>query len=467
MFQHRELGLIQSYQIGVTLVMSVLYWGYFLILDNLIPGFSLMGFSTYFEYFLAITLGFQLSFLSSKQHDIFSVTSGIMESHRFIWPHMVFATAITFMFAFLKRDDAISRLFLFTYIPLTYVVLVVINRYFALNILRKFLHHQSQKLLLIGQPGELTKIESLLSKAKLFGMETAGMLTEAPAEDLPWGIKKLGGPDDLQEVLDTYEIGNIFIIGSPRDRRWLAGWMRQAEAHGCRVSLVNDLDVFLQRRISFFRCDNIDLIELREEPLQNVINRLIKRGFDICMSLAVVVLILPLLVLLVWVLQKLQAPGPLFFKQRRSGLHNNPFIIFKFRTMYADQCDSSQQVTASDSRIFPAGRWLRKYSIDEFPQFFNVLSGQMSVVGPRPHMPEHDEIFEEAMSAYRIRHFVKPGLSGLAQIRGYRGEAMTKDHIVKRVECDIEYIETWSLPLDIRVIWRTCIEVLRPPKSAY
>ena len=467
MFQHRELGLIQSYQIGVTMVMSVLYWGYFLILDNLIPGFSLMGFSTYFEYFLAITLGFQLSFLSSKQHDIFSVTSGIMESHRFIWPHMVFATAITFMFAFLKRDDAISRVFLFTYIPLTYVVLVVINRYFALNILRKFLHHQSQKLLLIGQPGELQKIESLLSKAKLFGMETAGMLTEAPAEELPWGIKKLGGPDDLEEVLDTYEIGNIFIIGSPRDRRWLAGWMRQAEARGCRVSLVNDLDVFLQRRLSFFRCDNIDLIELREEPLQNVINRLIKRGFDICMSLAVVVFILPPLILLVWILQKLQAPGPILFKQRRSGLHNNPFIIFKFRTMYADRCDSSLQATVGDSRIFPAGRWLRKFSLDEFPQFLNVLDGQMSVVGPRPHMPEHDELFKESMSSYRIRAFVKPGLSGLAQIRGFRGEAMTKDDIIKRVECDIEYIETWSLPLDVRVIWRTLLEMLRPPKSAY
>ena len=467
MFQHRELGLIQSYQIGVTLVMSALYWGYFLVLDNLIPGFSLMGFSTYFEYFLAITLGFQLSFLSSKQHDIFSVTSGIMESHRFIWPHMVFASAITFMFAFLKRDDAISRLFLFTFIPLAYVVLIVITRYFALNILRKILHYQSQKLLLIGLPGELPKIESLLSKAKLFGMETAGMLTEAPAEELPSGIKKLGGPDDLERVLDAFEIGNIFIVGSPRDRRWLAGWMRLAEARGCRVSLVNDLDVFLQRRISFFRCDNIDLIELREEPLQNVINRMVKRGFDLCLSLVVVVCILPPLVLLVWILQKLQAPGPLLFKQMRSGLHNNPFIIFKFRTMYADRCDSSSQVTSNDARIFPAGRWLRKFSLDEFPQFFNVLSGQMSIIGPRPHMPAHDEIFEETMSAYRIRHFVKPGLSGLAQIRGYRGEAMTKDHIVKRVLCDIEYIETWSLPLDIRVIWRTLLEMMRPPKSAY
>ncbi|MBE2203394.1 MAG: exopolysaccharide biosynthesis polyprenyl glycosylphosphotransferase [Chthoniobacterales bacterium] len=467
MFQHRELGLIQSYQVGVTLVMTVLFWGYFLILDNLIPGFSLMGFSTYLEYFLAITLGFQVSFLSSKQNDIFSMTSGIMESHRFIWPHMVFATAITFMFAFIKRDHEISRLFLFTYIPLTYVVLVVINRYFALGILQRFLPHQKQKLLLIGMPDELPKLESLLSKAKLFGLETVGMLTEADEGALPEGIRKLGGPHDLEQVLDSHRIENIFIVGSPKDRRWLSGWMKQAEARGCRVSLVNDLDVFLQRRLSYFRCDDIDLIELREEPLQNVVNRAVKRIFDICVSFLVVLLILPPLILLVWILQRIQAPGPLFFKQRRSGLHNNPFIIFKFRTMYADRCNSPRQATRHDDRIFPAGRWLRKFSLDEFPQFFNVLSGQMSIIGPRPHMPEHDEIFEETMSAYRIRHFVTPGLSGLAQIRGYRGETMTKELIVKRVECDIEYIETWSLPLDVRVLWRTLLEILKPSKSAY
>lgn len=467
MFQHRELGLIQTYQIGVTLVMSTLFWGYYLVLNYLVPDFALTGVSNYFEYFLAITLGFQLSFLSSKQHDIFSVTSGIMESHRFIWPHMVFATAITFMFGFLKRDDAISRVFLFSYIPLTYVVLVVINRYFALDFLRKFLHHQSRKLLLIGMPGELPKIESLLSKAKLFGMETAGMLTEAEEGDLPEGIRKLGGPGDLEQVLDAHDIGNIFIVGSPRDRRWLSGWMRSAEAHGCRVSLVNDLDVFLQRRLSFFRCDGIDLIELREEPLQNIINRIVKRILDICVSLPVVLFILPPLIVLVWILQRMQAPGPLFFKQRRSGFDNHPFTIFKFRTMYADRCDSSRQVTANDSRIFPAGRWLRKFSLDEFPQFLNVLSGQMSIVGPRPHMAEHDDHFREITSSYRVRGFVKPGLSGLAQIRGFRGEAMTKEHIIKRVECDIEYIETWSLPLDVRVIWRTLLQMVRPPKSAY
>jgi len=177
--------------------------------------------------------------------------------------------------------------------------------------------------------------------------------------------------------------------------------------------------------------------------------------------------VLPVLMLVVWLIQFRQAPGPLFFRQKRSGIDNAPFTILKFRTMYADRCGSSAQVTADDERIYPAGRVLRRYSLDEFPQFLNVLFGHMSVVGPRPHMRQHDAVFAEAMTSYRIRSFVKPGLSGLAQIRGFRGEAISPEDIVQRVECDIEYIETWSLALDVRIIYLTIIQMIRPPKSAY
>jgi len=135
--------------------------------------------------------------------------------------------------------------------------------------------------------------------------------------------------------------------------------------------------------------------------------------------------------------------------------------------MYADQCDSARQASVADGRIFPAGRWLRRFSLDEFPQFFNVLTGQMSVVGPRPHMRQHDAVFAETMSSYRLRSFVKPGLSGLAQIRGFRGEALAPEDIVHRVECDIEYVETWTFGLDVRIVWQTARQIVRPPKSAY
>lgn len=466
MFQHRELGLIQAYQIGVTLVMAVVFWVYYLVLDRLVPAFGLTGFANYFEYFLATLLSFQVAFLVSKQTDILSVSSGILESHRLIWTPVVFAGAISCMFLVLTKDQGVSRLFLFTFLPVAYFALLFFTRYLALDLLRLALRHHRQKLLLVGQPGELMHVDSLLTKARIFGLEPMGMVTDAPQEELPKGLKKMGAPSELEKIISEQDVENIFILGSPRDRRMLGGWMRLAEARGCRVSLVNDLDVFLQRRLSYFRCDDVDLIELREEPLQNLVNRTIKRTGDIVLSLPVVLFVLPPLMLLVWIMQRIQAPGPLFFHQVRSGTDNRPFAIFKFRSMYAGE-DTGKQATRADSRIYPAGKFLRRFSLDEFPQFFNVLLGNMSLVGPRPHMPQHDRVFAECMSSYAVRSFVKPGITGLAQIRGFRGETATEKAVVSRVECDIEYIETWSVLLDVRIIWVTAIQCLRPPEMAY
>jgi len=467
MFQHRELGLIQGFQVGTTIILTILFWVYYFVMQYLVPGVSLASPENYFEYYLAITLAFQLSFMIARQHDILSVSSGVVESHRLIWPHIPATLAITCIFLILTKDDAISRLFLFTIVPLIYVVLLIYTRFFALDVLRFLLRHQHQKLLLVGQPQELAIVDSLLRKSKLFGFEIIGMVTDAPAEELPPSIRKLGTPDDLESVVKEHKVGNIFILGSPRDRRMLGGWMRLAEAQGCRVSLVNDLDLFLQRRLSYFRCDNVDLIELREEPLQNLVNRTIKRILDLAVSLPVVCFVLPPLIVSVWILQRFQSPGPLFFRQARSGLDNQAFSILKFRTMYPTEFDSTKQATVRDARIYPAGSFLRRFSLDEFPQFLNVLTGQMSLVGPRPHMTQHDKIMAEVMSTYPLRGFVKPGITGLAQIRGFRGETATREDIIHRIDCDIEYVETWSFFLDIRIIWRTALQVLRPPKSAY
>lgn len=467
MFRHRELGLIQAYQVGVTGLVTVLFWTYFLLLDHVIPGIQLHTWTNYFGYYVAIVVGLQISFAGAKNYDVFSISSGILESHRFVWPHMVFAIAITGMFVALTRDATMSRFFLFTFLPGAYVAMVVFSRYFALGILRSFVSRKGGKMLLVGEPHEITRVRSLLEKAKLFGIVPAGILTNADAADLPPDLPKLGSPDDFEQVLGRRAFSNVLILGSPKDRRLLATWMRAAESGGCRLSLVNDLDEFLQRRVSYFRCDNIDLIELRDEPLQNAVNRALKRLLDIAVSLPVVCLVLPPLAAIVWCLQRFQAPGDLFFRQSRSGMNNIPFTILKFRTMYADQCDSAAQATVGDCRIYPAGRILRKFSLDEFPQFLNVLMGQMSLVGPRPHMAEHDKMFGETLAIYPVRGFVKPGLTGLAQTHGFRGEAVTREDIVRRVEYDIEYIETWSFMLDIALILRTVLQVIRPPKTAY
>ena len=197
-------------------------------------------------------------------------------------------------------------------------------------------------------------------------------------------------------------------------------------------------------------------------------NRIVKRTVDILMSLPVVLFVLPPLCLVVKIFQSIQSPGPLFYRQTRAGLNNLPFRIFKFRTMRADKGDeASKQATAGDPRIYPMGRILRKTSLDEIPQFLNVFFGHMSVVGPRPHMIIHNRRFSEVMREYHVRTFAKPGITGLAQMSGYRGEAKNDQDVVERAKLDIKYIEDWSLPLDFWIIFNTMYQVFRPPKTAY
>jgi len=181
----------------------------------------------------------------------------------------------------------------------------------------------------------------------------------------------------------------------------------------------------------------------------------------------VTLFVLPVATAIVWFYQRMQSPGPIFFRQERTGIHNELFLLYKFRTMHVNNPNPAQQATQNDSRIFPAGRWLRKLSIDELPQFINVLLGEMSVVGPRPHLAVHDCDFEITAPSYRVRHWVKPGITGLAQVRGFRGETKSPADVVKRTDSDIDYLENWSLQMEITIILRTFIHLLKAPPSAY
>jgi len=192
-----------------------------------------------------------------------------------------------------------------------------------------------------------------------------------------------------------------------------------------------------------------------------------KRALDLAISIPVLLFILPVLSLAVWLSQRLQSPGSLFYSQIRAGLQNEKFTIIKFRTMKTNHGEVSKQATDHDDRIFPAGRFLRRFSIDEIPQFFNVLRGEMSVVGPRPHLIEHNRQFAEALENYHSRAFVKPGITGLAQVRGFRGETKTREDIRQRLESDLIYLENWSLLLDLGIIMRTVWQVCFPPWTAY
>jgi lipopolysaccharide/colanic/teichoic acid biosynthesis glycosyltransferase len=180
--------------------------------------------------------------------------------------------------------------------------------------------------------------------------------------------------------------------------------------------------------------------------------------------------VLPVLIPVVLIGHKLQSPGPLFFRQRRRGFNRREFVLLKFRTMHlaaGRAIQESRQATKHDPRVFPFGEWLRRTSLDELPQFLNVLTGEMSCVGPRPHLPQHDVLFHQYVEVYPMRHFAKPGITGLAQSLGYRGEITDVEVLRRRVRYDLDYISNWTLLLDVKIMFRTLGQVMRPPKTAY
>ena len=206
---------------------------------------------------------------------------------------------------------------------------------------------------------------------------------------------------------------------------------------------------------------------LRGEPLEDIGNRIKKRVLDVIISVFVVVFILSWMIPIIGLLIYLESPGPIFFSQWRSGKNNRSFNLLKFRSMKINNVADQVQATKNDPRFTRIGKFLRKTSLDEFPQFLNVLKGEMSVVGPRPHMLKHTQDFSKIVNHYMVRQLLKPGISGWAQVNGYRGEIDGNEQIIGRVECDIWYSENWSLWLDVRIMFLTIYKILIPEKYAY
>jgi len=209
---------------------------------------------------------------------------------------------------------------------------------------------------------------------------------------------------------------------------------------------------------------------LQAEPLEDPVNRLMKRAFDVALAVPVLTLVLPPLAAWVWLVQRRQAPGPLLHTRERCGWRGHEFRMLKFRTMRAGEPDApaeARQALAEDERVYPAGRFMRRHSLDEFPQFWNVLLGHMSVVGPRPYMPLLEGEFQRQARGHRVRQLVKPGITGLAQSMGYRGQVLHQEMLRRRLQWDLHYITHWSIWLDVQIALRTLVQIVRPPPTAH
>jgi putative colanic acid biosynthesis UDP-glucose lipid carrier transferase len=262
-------------------------------------------------------------------------------------------------------------------------------------------------------------------------------------------------------------VNELYIVSKPDFITDLNYFFELGDKYCMRLKFVPDFSSISKNHFSSSNFNNFYVIKPRYEPLQNAYNRLVKRIFDIVFSSLVIIFILSWLYPLLAYLIKKQSKGPVLFRQMRTGKKNEPFWCYKFRSMYINIGDESQQAKKEDARITPIGKFIRRTSLDEMPQFFNVLMGDMSVVGPRPHMIKHTSDYNSHINNFMVRHFVKPGITGLAQVSGLRGETKKVSDMKRRVNKDIEYVQRWSLITDIKICFLTVIVTLKGDDNAF
>lgn len=277
----------------------------------------------------------------------------------------------------------------------------------------------------------------------------------------------LANIDQTLSIAKELGAQEIFSTITPEQNNEIYHLMYEAEKECIRFKIVPNLSVFITREVHIDYFGDLPILSLRSEPLDDVGNRIKKRVLDITVSFFVIVFVLSWLIPIVGLLIILESGFPIFFKQLRTGKDKTPFYCWKFRSMKESKDAHLKQATQNDERITRIGKFLRKTSLDEFPQFINVFRGEMSLVGPRPHMIKHTSDYSEIVDEYMVRQFIKPGITGWAQINGYRGEITNPEQIQMRVNKDLWYLENWTLWLDIQILFMTIYYVLKGDENAY
>lgn len=320
--------------------------------------------------------------------------------------------------------------------------------------------HNQRYVILVGHPWNLEDIYHTLNDHSL-GFKILGIFTrkELP-EDMQ--LKNLGDRRMVMSYLRQHqEVTDLYMVPDTDYTAETDEIFRYCEDHMIRFYALPVFMEFLTKRMELSHLGSTMLLSVRNEPLQDPVNRGVKRLFDILTSGLFLLTVFPIVYLIAGIIIKIQSPGPILFKQKRNGLDGKEFYCLKFRSMHVNKDRDRIQATKNDLRKFKFGNLMRKTNIDELPQFINVFKGDMSLVGPRPHMLLHTQEYSRLIRRYMVRHLVKPGITGWAQVQGFRGETKTLDQMENRVKADIWYVENWSFGLDLRIMWRTLLNMLR------
>lgn len=327
-----------------------------------------------------------------------------------------------------------------------------------------------RRVLIVGTESTGIQFYSNYVKNRQYGYELAGFVDDIVSPHL--SNHYLGKTADIDKVIAQNELDDIIVTIPITDEKMLERIVVAGEKHGKLIRIIPNFYGLGERKLQFDSVGSLPIINLRSLPLDLIESKLLKRLFDIVFSLFVCVFLLSWLFPIIAVIIKLTSKGPVLFKQERWGLNNKSILCYKFRTMIASSNDVDQngvynQASKNDPRITRVGAFLRKTNMDELPQFLNVLFGSMSVVGPRPHPVPLNLQSREIVDSYMLRHWVKPGITGWAQVNGYRGETKKLYLMKKRVEFDVWYIENWTFWLDLQIILQTLVNMVKGEENAY
>lgn len=330
----------------------------------------------------------------------------------------------------------------------------------------------TQSILFVGNdPANLMLYHDMLENSSA-GTYVKGYYADEPIENAPEQFVHLGNLQQLnaqmEEDKDKTNLGIdlLFCCLSHDESAFINRVIHFCDNHVVHFYYVPRMSGNLHLRLIPELYGDVTLFTNRREPLTFIENKFLKRTFDIVVSALTCLVLLPFLPIIALII-KMQSPGPLFFVQNRTGLNGHTFKCYKFRSMHVNNQADTLQATKDDPRKFPFGEFMRKTNIDEFPQFFNVLKGDMSIVGPRPHMMLHTEMYGKLIDKYMVRHFCRPGITGWAQVTGFRGETKELWQMEERIRRDIWYLENWTFWLDLKIILKTALTIIRPDKQAY
>jgi putative colanic acid biosysnthesis UDP-glucose lipid carrier transferase len=424
------------------------------------------GIAYFFNFLLLFNLGWMaVSWLGDLYHE-----RNILSYHAFLQKTLklypVWLSMVLFYFM-VARDIHLTRAFVLFCITAFFAGLMI-NR-LLYSVIRDYFRksrHLINNVIILGY-NEVAKKMALYLEAEGINTRVVGF-----SENYS-NVKELSFFPIVSQIHDTITVSKalnvteVYSTISPEQNKEVYDLMEQADKECVHFRFIPDFSYFINKPVFVEYFKGMPVLSVRHEPLEDVSNRFIKRLFDFAVSSFVIVFMLSWMIPLLGLLIYIESPGPIFFIQKRSGKNNLLFSCLKFRSMHINKDSDSRMATQGDARITRIGRFLRKSNLDEFPQFINVWKGEMSLIGPRPHMIKHTQDFSNMVHAYMVRQFLKPGITGWAQTHGYRGEIKKQEDIMMRVAYDIWYLENWTLWLDIRIIFLTIYNMVRGEKNAY